>query len=915
MSNDHTKLEKALQAYLQRQLSAAKRTAPGTEAAQLRAGGIIAAQPIASAIVQPVAVARPANMHNPIVKSTGAVSIVKSTDVISRHWEPIFKDLKLKWVARELPYRKIDPAPALVNPVVAGDFTLWADAPRNLVFFALNSPRMSDFQLTIHHQGGRVINGTAVFNMTVYASEELKSLAKYRDEWTLRLEQAGHSHRNWKFLPLTLLNLQATVTLPKGYTVSPLKVATSADTASAAVIAELTANGALSWQSALEQGRPDQLQGNCSFTAQYYAQVGKNVNTRKHAFKSTLGRLAQAAGISRTNLRVVQLETSVTAKFVVVGDERADRVVINLSPSNDQAPVSHVFTGGGGTYSLTLNDPAPENLTIDWTALVEFNSTNWPIVRESGTMGGTKWGEMIKPDSWIQPVTLVVMLLDAAGDVLPASSNSAVDPNNHVFGEITFTASYLEDVSLLRTISALRGGRIDMKTRRLRPAETMLLVQVLHNGTITIETNSDPTPEKSLEENVFGMLGELQSTSPPVQLPETEVGGPTILGPATHPINSGPPIFEVVPSPNRFYVVEVTTQSELFDQANFGDLITWENFYASDWDEPFLSAPTYTLPTAVWDRLKRFGPLYYRIWTSASPEDWVDADVSTPDMLSFEAPFIEISSGTTTHMPSGKGMFTQVPLRRLESTPEAMAEKAQANELSWVAILSLWQYSNRTQEYNTPYTDRGGVVHDPLAEYIDELRLSNPDFGVYLWGYPHPERFDEFAERIIARAFEVGADGVIPDPELPWKWHSSPQETSMREAARRMMQGLIDRARERGLSVGITSYGKPDPGHSNFPWDEFAAADYGLPQIYDSDNSILSRDPLYPNKCIEGWRSHGFTQLIPISSAWNKTEAQMENLLNRTPTPNGAIAWYRWRLADASSRPYYWRIIREYALP
>jgi len=48
----------------------------------------------------------------------------------------------------------------------------------------------------------------------------------------------------------------------------------------------------------------------------------------------------------------------------------------------------------------------------------------------------------------------------------------------------------------------------------------------------------------------------------------------------------------------------------------------------------------------VWQALRRPGPLYYRLWTSASPDEWVDWEVTTPDVRFYEAPFIELTAAT-----------------------------------------------------------------------------------------------------------------------------------------------------------------------------------------------------------------------------------------------------------------------------
>lgn len=620
------------------------------------------------------ALAQPAASKNSIVLATSAVAVATVQPLAFRKPQIVLYDLKAQWVLAELPYRIVDPVPTTQTPIHAGDFLLWPDPAQNRAFFTLTSLRMSDFMLTVRRESIegtiRTTGGTAVFNISVYASEDLSALERYRSEWTERLAQAGHGQRSWKFAPLNLRNLGGAVELPAGYVLSPPHVAASADSGSAAILVELTPLAAQAWEESLNQGRPGLLQGVCRFTAHYYAQLGERVDVREQVLAGPLGTLATTAGVGRNALHIIQPEISVEAKFVAVGDDMVERIALSLRPSGGHEPISHTFPEGGGVYALQLITPQSETLTLDWTAFVHFKPEGWPVVRHSGTMDENVWTEMIKPDSWVRPFTLVVMLLDAAGNALPANAadDNTVDANNRVYGEITFTAPYLGGAPLRAsfesssqqmvevqfpmppnappgevklTVISLRDGRIDMKTRTLEVDETMVLASVLHNSMIQITTNRDPATERSLEGQLFGLLNQLQGAPPPAA-PRVETGGPFIYGPASHPMGAEPPTFEIDPSPNPFYVVEIATSSELFDVANFGALRTDDNYYVSIMDGSFLSEPHYWLPVAVWERLRRPGPLYYRLWTSASADEWVDWEVSTPDILCFEAPYIEL---------------------------------------------------------------------------------------------------------------------------------------------------------------------------------------------------------------------------------------------------------------------------------
>jgi len=566
-------------------------------------------------IGQPVAVNRPQESKSPIARplTTTPLKVVTMAKpfAISRP-RPVGHLLKTAWVLDALPHRTVDPAPSLAEPVRSGDFLLWADPPRTRAFFALAEPRLQDFNLTVRRErvaegSGttiRTTGGSAVLDLSVYAEEDLESLERHRSAWTDQLANAGHGRRNWRFEPLTLRNLAGSLDLPSGYAASPPRVASSADSGRAAILVELTPTGAQAWQDAIEENRPGDMQGICRLTARYYAQLGDHIDVRSQDINATLGPLAADAGIDRSSLRVMQPEVSVEAKFVVAGDDMLEQVALSLSPSGGHEPVSHTFSSSGGIYALALTSDRPQDLALDWTALVHFKPDGWPVVRHSGTMRNNNWAEMIKPDAWMQPFTLVVMLLDAAGDVIPRGSDEDVDPNNRVYGEVTFTAPYLDGAPLRAafesssqqmvemqfpmppdvppgeiklTVMSQRGGAFQMETRVLRPDETSTLVSVMHNAMIQIQTNRDPSSEASLAGQVHGLVSQLQTPKPPPP-PRVEAGGPEILGPTSHPVSGGPPTFEVNPSPNPFYAVEVTTDAMLFDTANTEDMATDANF-------------------------------------------------------------------------------------------------------------------------------------------------------------------------------------------------------------------------------------------------------------------------------------------------------------------------------------------------
>ena len=633
-------------------------------------------------------VKRPAGSESPIVRdhrTNGTVTPISTTlkpGVVRGKTLPGLSK-RYDWtVSPDLPSYSIMPVPvrSLEGPIRVEDFLVWADRATRRVIYALAEPRLTDFHLTVYRErvaagSGTTIKttgGSAVLELAAYADYNLQELQWRYALWLEELDQGQLHQRPWSFERLDLSNLEVKLDLPQGYLKAPPNISASATSGRATILLDLSELGAQAWQGAIEERRPGAMAGACELKAHYYGQLDGRLRADTHVLSAPLGTLAESARVGRGSLRVIRPEVSVEAKMVVIGDEMLERVALSLTPSGGHEPVSHVFDAAGGTYSLALTSDRPEELELDWTALVHFKPAGWPVIRTSGKMGDNQWAEMIKPDAWMQPFTLVVMLFDERGDVIPAGSDDDVDPNNRVYGEVTFTAPYLDGAPLRAgfdsssqqmvhmqfpvppgvtpgevklTVMTQRGGSVNMKTRILRSDETATMVSVKHDAEIEIQTNRDPSPDSSFSGQVHDVISRLQPPKPPVG-PRVETGGPDILGPAFHPVRGDSPVFEVDPRPNRYYVVEVTTDASLFDYANSERRIADTNFYASDWDEPFLSAPTYRLPQNIWQSLRREGRLYYRLYTSADPDEWVDWDVTTPDVAWYEAPFVEMTPST-----------------------------------------------------------------------------------------------------------------------------------------------------------------------------------------------------------------------------------------------------------------------------
>lgn len=130
----------------------------------------------------------------------------------------------------------------------------------------------------------------------------------------------------------------------------------------------------------------------------------------------------------------------------------------------------------------------------------------------------------------------------------------------------------------------------------------------------------------------------------------TETAVPSITAPTTVPIGSVPLRFQVNPGPNRYYAVEIATNPWYFNNEQYGNLRNENNFYASWKVQPFLFSPVYPagfdMPQDAWNRLRAnatYGKLYYRMWCTDSPEQWINQTCTVPDAIGQNAPGVALS--------------------------------------------------------------------------------------------------------------------------------------------------------------------------------------------------------------------------------------------------------------------------------
>lgn len=240
-------------------------------------------------------------------------------------------------------------------------------------------------------------------------------------------------------------------------------------------------------------------------------------------------------------------------------------------------------------------------------------------------------------------------------------------------------------------------------------------------------------------------------------------------------------------------------------------------------------------------------------------------------------------------LPSGKGMFIRSLSHTGRSAQEAVGW-ALDHGLDWVVIQRITQFEDKDSTF---------LNGTKLESYSKAFREAG--IQVWVWGWPTPSKIDEFVRVMYEAVDTAQATGMVLDPEAPWIGTKGP--------ALDLMSLLLEEAGKRGTLVGMTSYGAPW-SFETFPWEEFRSAHFGMPQVYDSKNN-LPED--YPEQSLQAWKDLGYSILLPISAAYNKTPEQMEDLLERTPTPVGALSWWDW--FNANQAPERWDVISAFEIP
>ena len=313
--------------------------------------------------------------------------------------------------------------------------------------------------------------------------------------------------------------------------------------------------------------------------------------------------------------------------------------------------------------------------------------------------------------------------------------------------------------------------------------------------------------------------------------------------------------------------------------------------------------------------------------------------------------------------PKGKGLFIdRFPAIPKGHTPESLVKKCEWAGLGHVIFQVIAQAKSVGFEKGKSWTQSANKI----KPYVDALM--NRGIQVFLWGWPwmgaevrgwNKNKPSEkgFCDFIVDIANEVGAVGVVTDPEANYQWSTKASrgfgwtgtetgkftKEQVLAAASLHAKKLVGLAHAKGLSAGFTSYAVP-AYHKTFPWKSFVDGkfDFAICQCYGGVPSPAS----YWKRAIEAYKSIGFSNVIGALGAygapfdgtvtqkwgksfggpeWNygygdptKPPARMRYEATVHPFESNATTYWVWRHADRhiSSWPETrWDVIRKLGNP
>lgn len=409
------------------------------------------------------------------------------------------------------------PPPRRTDPVAVGDVLLFPGdgvamylAARPLGLSTALTVRTEEVDGTV-----RTTAGNATVSCTVLPVLDGAALAERHEPWTAALAAAGHHARSWRFSPLHLRSVRATLELPDDHTTGAPTSSAGSDTADGVFVVDLSARGAQAWEQALESGHAHGIIGAVTFAVSFAAESNGTMHTQTHTLTDTLGSIV---GDSEVTRRDVRGEIGVPGRLLVRGHPTIDHVALTLHAGDDVETAT--IGPEGGEISMVLATTNTGTEAIRWDANVAFASSTWPIIATHGELSdNTGWSTILAPATWSRTIDVMMVLVDDDGHTATPDGTEIVNGNVRYYppdpggrtvstdfegrhqqmaavvlpSPPTGTTSAAPRVEL--SMLVLRGGHQQMASTEISPDDRWVLVRVRPDATVSFATNGSPATE------------------------------------------------------------------------------------------------------------------------------------------------------------------------------------------------------------------------------------------------------------------------------------------------------------------------------------------------------------------------------------------------------------------------------------
>jgi hypothetical protein len=142
-------------------------------------------------------------------------------------------------------------------------------------------------------------------------------------------------------------------------------------------------------------------------------------------------------------VNAVNTELQFPATITVVGDPSVSATAVSWTASEGQAPQSPVFGNQGGTQTYVVTSKTPDDVTISYTAKIDYSVPQWPIVttQGSGTVKGGFGNTLIKPGAWVGSTSIYLYVEDVATKGIKLIDSGST--NDYLVVNVSFSAPNL----------------------------------------------------------------------------------------------------------------------------------------------------------------------------------------------------------------------------------------------------------------------------------------------------------------------------------------------------------------------------------------------------------------------------------------------------------------------------------------